>query len=152
MTGVVYVAGVAVGRLAEGREGGPVRGHDLDLATELGRETSHERLQPDGPVDPVRHRVGRVIEALLLEGRDDRFEPAAHDPVHDEPDQQQHDEHRDPEEQPEPPGQGSAGHAGSRVATSRYPVCGTVSMSHGCPASSPSLRRRFATWTSTTRS
>ena len=55
-------------------------------------------------------------------------------------------EDRDTEQEPETPGERPAdAHPGSRRATSRYPVCGIVSMHHGSAGSSSSFRRRFAT-------
>ena len=97
----------------------------------------------DGQPDPL---VVALVQRLVQRARGGLVD---HDPGKD-----QHD-HHDPrqdcgEADRERPSRNHG--VGSRVAARRYPVAGTVSISQGAPGSSSSLRRRFATWTSTTRS
>ena len=97
----------------------------------------------DGQPDPL---LVALIQRLVQRARGGLVD---HDPGKDQHDHHDRRQHRSETDRERP----SRNHGvGSRAAARRYPVAGTVSISQGAPGSSSSFRRRFATWTSTTRS
>ena len=149
---------IAIGRTTERRHDRPVGHLHADDPAEARGQLADGDLQPCRPIEPFGDHLGGGVEAGLLRAGEDGLEPAADHAIDDDPGDQEHAEHDRPEQETEAPREGRStrrrAHAGSlsRPATRRYPTCGMVSISHGVAGSSPSLRRRFATWTSTTRS
>ena len=141
-------------RLGDGRAG-PIG--DTDDAARLRRDPVRQDAEGssvDTPSQALLDDRAREVEALLLARAERLLQRPRRRAVHDHAGDEQHDDDDTRQQQRQPYRQRSPAHHGpaSRPATSRYPVAGTVSMSHGSPGSSPSLRRRLATWTSTTRS
>jgi len=139
------------------------RGHELGAPPGGRGDTLEDELHPAPHARSVeveiRQRAGDERDPVAVRGGQLVGQPAAHEAIHGEPGPQQHEQHdaRQHEGEAEREGAPATGAwlahgASSRAATSRYPVDGIVSISQGSPASSASFLRRFATWTSTTRS
>ncbi len=98
--------------LAVRRQRRAVGRDDPDLATERVGEAHHQRLGTDQP-GRARQAIGeghrRVVEPLLLLVGQDGLVARADDAIDHDTDEQQDRHDRDPEQQPEPPGQRSMG-------------------------------------------